>query len=102
MDSDESGGLSLSEYLIRDYGMQLAAVAAGREDAYEAALRVAFAFWGRNGDGTISRAEHRHSLSTDFRWADTDNDALLTMAEFTGGFSVMVVLWAAINPAPAE
>ncbi|MEL6465284.1 MAG: hypothetical protein AAFQ58_09975 [Pseudomonadota bacterium] len=50
----------------------------------------------------ISRTEHRQSLNFDFQRADTDNDALLTEDEFTGGFSVMVALRAAINPTPAE
>lgn len=59
-------------------------------------------FWDRNGDGVISRTEHRQSLNFDFQRADTDNDALLTEDEFTGGFSVMVALRAAINPTPAE
>lgn len=102
MDNDESGAWSLAEFLIWDFGMQPAAVAAGREAAYETALRVAFAFWDRNADGMINRPEHRHRLTGDFRRADADNDAILTMDEFTSGFSVMGALRAAINPAPAE
>lgn len=102
MDSDEDNRLSLSEFLSWDYGMAPIAEEAGREDAYDTALRVVFAFWDRNGDGVISRTEHRQSLNFDFQRADTDNDALLTEDEFTGGFSVMVALRAAINPAPAE
>ena len=102
MDSDENGQLTLAEFLSWDYGMEPLAQEAGREDAYETALRVVFAFWDRNGDNTISRTEHRQSLSFDFQRADTDNNALLSEDEFTGGFSVMVALRAAINPAPAE
>lgn len=102
MDFDENGSLSLSEFLSWDYGMEPLARKAGRLQAYETALRVVFAFWDRDGDGAISRTEHRQSLSVDFQRADTDNDAVLTSEEFTGGFSVMVALRAAINPAPAK
>ena len=102
MDGDESGSLSLAEFLNWDYGMLPAAQEAGREEAYDTALRVVFAFWDRNGDGEISRTEHRQSLGLDFQRADTDNDALLTREEFLSGFSVMVALRAAINPPPVE
>lgn len=102
MDSDRNSSLTLSEFLNWDYGMLLLAQDAGREDAYWTALRVVFAFWDRDGDGQISRTEHRQSLIVDFRRADTDHDAILTEDEFTSGFSIMVALRAAINPAPAE
>ncbi|WP_299410900.1 signal transduction protein [uncultured Roseobacter sp.] len=102
MDSDQDNRLSLGEFLSWDYGMEPLAREAGREDAYETALRVVFAFWDRDGDGAISPREHRLSLGADFQRADADNDAVLTEDEFTSGFSVMVALRAAINPAPVE
>ena len=102
MDNNEDGKISLGEFLDWDYGMRPVAVEAGREDAYETALRVVFAFWDRDGDGVISKTDHRQALQSDFRRADANNDALLDEKEFTGGFSVMVALRAAINPAPAE
>lgn len=102
MDGDESGKLSLLEFLSWDYGMLPVAQEAGREAAYETALRVVFAFWDRNGDGEINRTEHRQSLNFDFQRADVDGNALLSQAEFLGGFSVMVALRSAINPKPAE
>ena len=102
MDTDEDGVLSLGEFMSWDYGMLPIAQEAGREDAYDTALRVVFAFWDRDGDGVISRTEHRQSLMADFQRADTDNDALMTRDEFTSGFSIMVALRAAINPVPVE
>jgi len=102
MDQDENGRLSLAEYLSWDYGMAVVAQEAGREDAYETALRVVFAFWDRNGDNAVSRTEHRQSLNFDFQRADANGDAVLTAEEFTSGFSVMVALRAAINPVPVE
>lgn len=100
MDYDENGSLTLGEFLDWDYGMLPLAQDRGREDAYFTALRVVFAFWDRNGDGAISRTEHRKSLNADFLRADTDSDATLTRDEFLSGFSVMIALRAAINPEP--
>lgn len=102
MDSDDSGQLSLKEFLSWDYGMRGVAEEAGREDAYETALRVVFAFWDRDGDGEISSAEQSHALKTDFRRADLNDNALLSKEEFLGGFTVIVALHAAINPTPVE
>ncbi len=102
MDADQNGSIALGEFLSWDYGMQNVASDAGREDAYETALRIVFAFWDRNGDGMVSRTEHRQSLMSDFQRADIDNDAMLSQDEFTGGFSIMVALRAAINPEPVN
>lgn len=102
MDYNDDSKLSLSEFLGWDYGMLQVAQDAGREAAYETALRVVFSFWDRNGDNMISKTEHRQSLNMDFQRADTDGDAVLSQQEFTGGFSVMVALRAAINPVPAD
>ncbi len=100
MDYDENNKLSLGEFLGWDYGMLPLAQDADREDAYYTALRVVFAFWDRNGDGVVSKTEHRQSLNADFLRADTNNNAILSQGEFTSGFSVMVALRAAINPVP--
>ncbi len=102
MDGDQNNRLELAEFMNWDYGMLPLAQEAGQEDAYETALRVVFAFWDRDGDGSITPREHQLSLGADFRRADTDGDGRLTREEFTTGFTVMVALRAAINPAPVE
>lgn len=102
MDSDDSGDISLAEFLIWDYGMRQVAEEAGREDACETALRAVFARRGRDGDTLISRTEHRKTLLFDFQRADTDNNAVLSEEEFLAGFSVMVALRAAINPVAVQ
>lgn len=102
MDSDESDSIALAEFLAWDVGFINIAQDAGREEAYETAMRVVFSFWDRDGDGEITRREHRISLMADFQRADLDNDALLTQEEMLSGFSVMVAARAAINPAPVE
>ncbi len=102
MDYNGNDRLSLGEFLTWGFGMEQVAEEAGRAEAYETAMRVVFAFWDRNGDNEITRTEHRQSLLTDFRRADTNNDAVLTEEEFLLGFSVNVAARAAINPPPAE
>ena len=102
MDYDDNEKLTLKEFLSWDIGMKPIAEQAGREEAYETALRVVFAFWDRNGDNLISKTEQRQSMSSDFQRADTDNNAVLTKEEFTTGYSVIVAMRAAINPAPIQ
>ena len=100
MDSNQDDSLSLGEFLNWGFGMSNLAEDMGREAAHETALRVVFAFWDRDGDGIISKTEHRQSLNADFLRADTNSNAILSQEEFTSGFSVMVALRAAINPVP--
>lgn len=102
MDYDDNDKITLKEFMAWDIGMKPIAEQAGRIAAYETALRVVFAFWDRNGDGDISKTEHRQSMASDFRRADGDKNAILTKEEFTTGYSVMIAMRAAINPAPVE
>lgn len=97
MDSDDSGKISLEEYLAWDYGMASVAEDRDRVDAYETALRIVFAFRDRNGNGEISKTEHRQSMNFDFQRADLNGDAILTEREFLDGFPVMVALRAALD-----
>lgn len=102
MDYDDDLKLSLSEFLVFDIGMRAVAEDAGRLDAHETAMRVVFAFWDRDGDGLVSKSEHTRSLSYDFQRADLNDDARLSLEEYVSGFTVMIALRAAINPAPVE
>ncbi len=97
MDTDQDTRISLDEFMSWDFGMRMVAEERDRVAAYETALRVVFAFWDRNGDGLISRTEHRQSLAQDFQRADIDNDAVLSRDEFLSGFSVNVALRAALD-----
>ncbi|MEO9825139.1 MAG: hypothetical protein ABJF50_12055 [Paracoccaceae bacterium] len=102
MDYDQDLKLTLGEFLVFDIGMREVAEKAGRLDAHETAMRVVFAFWDRDGDGQVSSSEHKRSLSYDFQRADIDDNARLNLDEYISGFTVMVALRAAINPAPVE
>lgn len=102
MDYDDSQLLTLSEFMSWDFGMKPLAEKAGRAIAYDTALRVVFAFWDRNGDNEISKMEFRQSMTNDFQRADVDGDAILSKDEFTLGYSVMVAMRSAINPAPIQ
>lgn len=98
MDYDENNKISLEEFMAWDYGLRPLSVERGLEQAYDTALKVVFSFWDRNGDGQISRTEHRRSLIRDFQRADLDSSATLDKPEFFGGFSIMVALRAALAP----
>lgn len=62
------------------------------------ASKIFFAFWDRNGDGVLKAQEFRTSMSHDFRRADLDDDARLTLDEFISGFPIIVAMRAAIQP----
>lgn len=98
MDYDDNQHVNLDEFMSWDYGLRAVAAERGLENSYDTALKVVFAFWDRDGDGEISRTEHRRSLMRDFQRADLDGSATLSKPEFLGGFSVMVALRAALVP----
>ena len=98
MDADDNGKVNLDEFLIWDIGMRQYAEERDAVPAFEAALRVVHAFWDRNGDGEITRSEHRQSVLFDFQRADLNNDAVLDQGEFLGGFSINVAIRAALAP----
>ncbi len=102
MDYDDNNTISLKEFLGWGFGLEQVAEEAGRAAAFDTAMRVVFAFWDQNGDGQITRTEHRQSLAADFRRADGDNDAVLTEEEFLSGFSINIAARAAINPPEAK
>ena len=102
MDYDGDLKLTLGEFLFFDAGMRDLAEKADRLDAHETAMRVVFAFWDRDGNGLVSRSEHRRSLNSDFQRADINDDARLELEEFINGFTIMIALRAAINPVPVE
>ena len=96
MDYDDSGKVSLDEFLNWSAGASVIAEEKDRELAYDTAMRVVFAFWDRNGNGELTRTEHRQSLVTDFRRADLDNNMTIDKDEYLNGFSVNIAQRAAI------
>jgi hypothetical protein len=102
MDYDQNNKVSLGEFLVFDTGMRAIAEAADRLDSHETAMRVVFAFWDRDGDGALGKTEMIRSLGYDFQRADQNSDARLHREEFLNGFTIMVALRAAINPAPID
>ena len=97
MDQDEDGKVSLDEFMAWSFGHSVIAEEEGRSLAYETAMRVVFAFWDRNGDGELTRTEHRQSLVTDFRRADLDNNMTIDKDEFLNGFSMNIAARAALE-----
>lgn len=98
MDADEDGQVTYAEFASWDPGFAAVARRAGRSEAYTTASKIVFAFWDRNGDGAMTEREMRFAMTSDFRRADLDDDALLTRDEFIAGFPIMVAMRAAIRP----
>lgn len=98
MDADESGAVNLDEFMVWDIGMRQFAEERDAVPAFEAALRVVHAVWDRDGDGEITRPEHRQAVLFDFQRADTNNDAILDQDEFLGGFLINIAVRAALAP----
>ncbi len=98
MDSDENQKVTYEEFAQWDPGFLYVAEQLGRKDAYTTASKIIFAVWDRNGNGILTDREMRNAMSSDFRRADLDDDALLTKQEFISGFPIMVAMRAAIRP----
>ena len=97
MDGNDDDKVTRAEFMSWDYGFQNIAKERDREAAYEAAQKVLFSFWDRDGDGVLTPSEHRHAVTADFRRADLNGDAILSEREFIGGFSIMVAMRAALE-----
>lgn len=98
MDQDGDGQVIYAEFAAWDPGFMHVAEDLGRGEAYVTASKIVFAFWDRNGDGVLKTQEFRTSMSHDFRRADLDDDARLTLDEFISGFPIIVAMRAAIRP----
>ena len=96
MDYDESRSIAFGEFTQWDFGFNFIAESEGQQRAYETAQRILFSFWDRDADGEISESEYHQSMISDFRRADTDNNALLTRDEFLSGYIINVAYRAAI------
>ena len=98
MDQDDDKTVTYEEFAAWDPGFSVVAESVGRKDAYTTASKIVFAFWDRDGNGALTEPELRFAMSSDFRRADLDDDALLTQEEFINGFPIMVAMRAAIRP----
>lgn len=97
MDSNESDSIDYSEFDEWDFGFNYIAENADQERAYATAKHIIFAFWDRDGDGSIGLSEYHQAMISDFRRADIDHNALLTRDEFLSGYIVNIGYRAAIK-----
>ncbi|MEM0898401.1 MAG: signal transduction protein [Pseudomonadota bacterium] len=97
MDTDENASISFAEYGEWDPGFEVLAEEAGREDEFETAKKILFAFWDRDGSKTISQQEFHQAMTVDFRRADIDQNAFLTRDEFLLGYIVNVAYRSALT-----
>lgn len=98
MDVNDDGKVDLDEFMAWDIGMRQVAEDRDAVPAFEAALRVVHAVWDRDGDGAVTRSEHRQAVLFDFQRADQNNDAILDQGEFLGGFLINMAARAALAP----
>ena len=97
MDYDDNGSVNLEEFTAWDFGFNFIAEDEGQQRAYETAQKIVFAVWDHDGDGDISQREYHKSMVSDFRRADTDDDAFLTRDEFLTGYVINVAYRAALT-----
>ncbi len=97
MDYDDSGSVDTKEFTDWDFGFNFVAEDAGQNRAYETAQKILFAIWDHDADGQISRTEYHKSMVSDFRRADTNDDAFLTRDEFLSGYVINLAYRAAIT-----
>ncbi len=97
MDHDESGSVDLTEFTDWDFGFNFIAQDEGQQRAYETAQKIVFAVWDHDGDGDITQREYHKSMVSDFRRADTDDNAFLTRDEFLSGYVINVAYRAALT-----
>ncbi len=97
MDYDDSGSVDLREFTDWDFGFNFIAEDEGQQRAYETAQKIVFAVWDHDGDGEIALREYHKSMVSDFRRADTDDNAFLTRDEFLKGYVINVAYRAALT-----
>ncbi len=97
MDYDDSGSVNLEEFTDWDFGFNFIAEDEGQKRAYETAQKIVFAVWDHDGDGDVTQHEYHKSMVSDFRRADTDDDAFLSRNEFLNGYIINVAYRAALT-----
>lgn len=97
MDFDDDGSIEFAEFKQWDFGFNFIAKDEGQQHAYQAAQKILFAVWDRDGDGKIKRREYHKAMIWDFTRADVDDNALLSREEFLKGYIVIVAYRAAIT-----
>lgn len=97
MDHDDNGSVDLKEFTDWDFGFNFIAEDEGQQRAYETAQKIVFAVWDHDGDGEITEREYHKSMVTDFRRADTDDNAFLTRDEFLSGYLINIAYRAALT-----
>lgn len=98
MNTDGAGGVTYAEFADWDPGFLSVAQDADRVEAYSIASRIVFAFWDRNGNGTLTEPEMRIAMTSDFRRADLDDNAVLDETEFIQNFPMMIAMRTALRP----
>lgn len=97
LDIDADGILLRDETAAFRFGMTEIAEFRGRKQAYDTAQSIVFDIFDRDNDGEVTRNEHEHGFRRAFRFADLDEDGLLTMREYLEGFILNIAMRAALS-----
>lgn len=97
MDYDASETVDLNEFMSWDYGFQNEADTLDKRREYDTAIKTVFTIWDRNGDGSLTAAEHRFALRAEFDRMDINGNSILEEDEFLRGFSVMAAIRSALK-----
>ena len=86
LDADASGAVDRGEMLDWEHGMAATAAFRGREQAYGAAIGIAFDLFDADGDGMVTRGEHAAAIERAAAFADLDGDGGMSRGEFARRF----------------
>lgn len=96
MDGNDDAKIEFEEFTTFDFGFDGIAEDADQQRDYVTAQKILFAFWDRNGNGTISTGEYQNSMTSDFQRADINNDAFLSKEEYLRGYIINLAYRAAL------
>ncbi len=98
MDANENEAIELEEFLFWDFGFNNLADDMDKRSELDTAKTVVFNIWDRDGDGAISKTEHRYAVRADFDRMDINHNSIIERDEFLRGFSIMAAIRAALKP----
>ena len=96
-DADGDGALTRGEAMAMPSDMSDLADYRDRTQGYEVAMSMLYALFDGDGDGAVSRDEHRGALQRAAAFADADGDGGMSRAEFLDRFVVSVAMRAALT-----
>ncbi len=99
MDADADKKVSLAEFQGWDFGFVNIAEEADKLEGYATAQKIAFDFWDRDNDQSLTAEEMKAAMQREIAYADLDGNGSLNLDEFLMGFTINIVLRGALKDA---